>query len=84
MNSSCNATVRYFVRVTVSQMSGFLQTLFFKNASEAEIWSIQKFVAGPCSKSLRNQESSVHAELRRQQQAQRQSVLRAAETLLHS
>lgn len=53
---------------------------FFKNASEAEIWSIQKFAA----KVARNQESSVNAELRRQQQAQRQSVLRAAETPLQA
>ncbi|GFV36268.1 uncharacterized protein TNCV_2233151 [Trichonephila clavipes] len=34
------------------------------------------------AKIARNQESSVHAELRRQQQAQRRSILRAAETPL--
>ncbi|GFX34527.1 hypothetical protein TNCV_3657651 [Trichonephila clavipes] len=36
------------------------------------------------AKVARNQESSVHAELRRQQQAQRQSILRAAETPLQA
>ncbi|GFT42262.1 hypothetical protein TNCV_1785961 [Trichonephila clavipes] len=36
------------------------------------------------AKVARNQESSVHAELRRQQQAQRQSILRTAETPLQA
>ncbi|GFY31459.1 hypothetical protein TNCV_4990181 [Trichonephila clavipes] len=36
------------------------------------------------AKVARGQESSVHAKLRRQQQAQRQSILRAAETPLQA
>ncbi|GFW55996.1 hypothetical protein TNCV_374021 [Trichonephila clavipes] len=36
------------------------------------------------AKFAQNQESSIHEEIRRQQQAQRQSILRAAETPLQA
>ncbi|KAG8248709.1 hypothetical protein J6590_035478 [Homalodisca vitripennis] len=44
----------------------------------------QEFFAGRVAKVARNHESAVHAELRRQQQAQRKSVLNAVETPLQA
>ncbi|GFV25297.1 hypothetical protein TNCV_2165851 [Trichonephila clavipes] len=71
-------------RDSVFSICRYLQALFFKMPQKRKSSLSENSSRARAAKVARNQESSVHAELRRQQQAQRQSILRAAETPLQA